>query len=173
MRLTKWLAYNGGNWALELPAAFLPDGFLSNIGGDIVKFSTSSILICAALSAALPCAAQQSSGTTPAPAAPAASAPASDAAATAPAAAPTAAQTPASSADQGAPSADLIKRAKGVGMRPETRGGKTVFCWEDSNTGTRFPTKKCTDEAGVEAMIAQRESAKQTMRQTMSGTSAH
>jgi len=58
-------------------------------------------------------------------------------------------------------------------MHPETRGGKTVFCWEDSNVGSRFPTKKCTDAAGVDAMIAMRETAKQNMRQSMSGTSAH
>jgi hypothetical protein len=57
-------------------------------------------------------------------------------------------------------------------MHPETHGDKTLFCWEDSSIGTRFPTKKCTDQAGVDAMIAQRESAKATMRQTMTGTSS-
>jgi hypothetical protein len=57
-------------------------------------------------------------------------------------------------------------------MHPETHGDKTLFCWEDSSIGTRFPTKKCTDQAGVDAMIAQRETAKATMRQTMTGTSS-
>jgi pyocin large subunit-like protein len=133
-----------------------------------VKFSTSCFVIGAFLSLALPCLAQQESSPTPP-----ASAPKSDASASAPTAAQTAAQTPAPSADQSAPSADMLKRAKSVGMHPETHGGKTQYCWEDASLGSRFATKKCTDEAGLDAVIAQREATKQTLRQSMSGTSAH
>jgi hypothetical protein len=58
-------------------------------------------------------------------------------------------------------------------VHAETRGGKTQYCWEDASTGSRFATKKCTDEAGLDAIIAQREAVKSNLRQTMTGSSSH
>jgi hypothetical protein len=152
-----------------------------------VKFSTYSILVGGILGVALPCYAQQPSASSTAPAASTA-APASTAPAAAPAStaapsssgtptdassAPATAQSPpaGAGADKSEPSAETIKRAKSVGLRPEEHRGQTLFCWEDASTGSRFTTKKCTDETGLDAIIAQREVAKSNFRQTMTGTS--
>jgi hypothetical protein len=50
-------------------------------------------------------------------------------------------------------SADVLKQARQLGLRPETSQGVTRYCRTDASLGTRFPTKKCYDEAGL-AMLA-------------------
>jgi hypothetical protein len=45
-----------------------------------------------------------------------------------------------------------------------------MFCWEDSSLGSRFTTKKCTDESGLYEILMLREQEKQEMRQLKSGT---
>jgi hypothetical protein len=149
-----------------------------------VKYSTCSVLVCVTLAAALPSFAQQSPSSqqsstaeqpstapsaapsaTPAetPAAPAASS------ATSATAASTTAPAPAG-AEKTGPSADIIKRAKNAGLHPEQRHGQTMFCWEDASLGSRFTTKKCTDEAGLYEILLLREQEKQELRQLKSGT---
>ena len=114
--------------------------------------------------AALPVYAQESS--TPPP--PASSAPASTPAPAAATAAPAASTpAPASSSD-----ADL-KKARAAGLRPETRKGATVYCYEDSNIGSHFTTKKCVDASQLDALIAQRQATKNAVMQgPMMGTSS-
>jgi hypothetical protein len=132
-----------------------------------------------ALTAALPSFAQQSSTPAPQPAtAPnAASAPSATPAETPPTPAASSATTattqPPAGADKTGPSAETIKRAKGAGLHPETHHGQTMFCWEDSSIGTRFTTKKCTDENGLDAILVQREAEQQNLRQLKTGTSGH
>jgi hypothetical protein len=82
-------------------------------------------------------------------------APAPPAPSTTPVAAPATSPAPAS---PGTPSADTIKKARVAGYRPETKNGKTLFCQETANIGTRFATKKCLDEQQIAAVFdAQRE----------------
>ena len=99
--------------------------------------------------------------------APPASAPAP---ATSPApATPAAAQSDQSATSRTQPSADTLKKAKSLGLHPETHSGVTKYCWEDANTGSRFATKKCADESQLDEIIAQREAAQDNMRRNMTG----
>lgn len=121
--------------------------------------------------AALPVYAQESS--TPPP--PASSAPASTpapAAATPAPAATTAAPAASTPAPASSSDADL-KKARAAGLRPETRKGATVYCYEDSNIGSHFTTKKCVDASQLDALIAQRQATKNAVMQgPMMGTSS-
>jgi hypothetical protein len=72
---------------------------------------------------------------------------------------------PAAAAAPPGPSAELLKRAKSVGMRPETRNGAAVYCWEDADTGSRFKTKKCVDQSRLEDMVQRRELQQDQLRQ--------
>jgi hypothetical protein len=128
-----------------------------------VNHSTFPLLIAAMLGAAVPTIAQQTSSQAPASSA-----------------APSSSSAPASSSSDAQPAAaksgpsdETLKRAKSAGLKPETHNGKTMFCWEDASIGSRFTTKKCTDEAGLDDIITQREAAKSNMRQSMTGTSSH
>ena len=42
------------------------------------------------------------------------------------------------------PSADMLKKARMAGYRPETKNGTTMYCQETANIGTRFPKAKST-----------------------------
>lgn len=77
-----------------------------------------------------------------------------------------AAVPPADSSPPG-PSAETLRRAKSVGLRPEKRKNGTVYCWEDATTGTRFTTKKCVDEDQLSDMIAQREAQQDKMKRSV------
>ncbi len=109
-----------------------------------------------------PASAATSAAVTPAaPAAPAsATAPAptqSPAPSSAPTAAPTAAPTEQTASPTPAvpagPSADTLKKARMAGYRPETKKGITLYCQENANIGTRFPTKKCLDESQLKSAM--------------------
>lgn len=76
---------------------------------------------------------------------------------------PAAGNTPASSASGGGPSPELVKRARSVGLTPETSHGVTRFCKKDVPVGTRFPTKSCYDEDGLTTLIEQLEYQKNEM----------
>jgi hypothetical protein len=90
----------------------------------------------------------------------AASATASSAPATAPAAA---ASAPA------APSADLIKKARAAGFKPETqKDGTTMFCYKDADTGTRFQTKKCVDQDHLNAVLNLRQNERENLNRPSS-----
>ena len=58
-------------------------------------------------------------------------------------------------------SEDTLKRAKAVGLHPEVRKGVTVYCWEDADLGTHFPSKKCVDENRLDEMIQKLEIQRQ------------
>jgi predicted lipid-binding transport protein (Tim44 family) len=103
-------------------------------------------------------AADASKTTAPASAAtpPAAPAPADHAAtAAAPTSAtPPAAQTPVSAdKDPTIPSPEFLRKARAAGYQTEVRKGVTRFCREETPTGTRFTSKKCLDQAGMEAEL--------------------
>jgi hypothetical protein len=102
----------------------------------------------------------------PAPTAPAT--PATDAAAPAAATAPNAAtQTPAApaAATPAAPSAETLKKARQAGFHPEVSNGVTLFCQKDASLGTRFPTKKCLNEAQLNSTLALRQDVRDSMQQ--------
>src|SRR5262249_20961418 len=63
------------------------------------------------------------------------------------------------------PSAQTLRRAKALGLKPEVRKGATVYCWKDASLGTRFETKKCVDENGLASMVQRLESEKLQIQQ--------
>jgi hypothetical protein len=97
--------------------------------------------------------------------------PASQAPATAPSSAATptsatpapAAATQAPAAPAG-PSADLILRAKNLGLTPKTKNGVTKYCKKDVPVGTRFPTETCYHEDELQQQVAIMEYRKDQMR---------
>jgi len=126
------------------------------------------LLMGAMMAAALPAYSQQSSSSAP-PAntpPPAAAAAATTATAAAPAqtSTPAAAQTTASDSAPAKPSEETVKKAKAMGLHAEVRKGVTVYCWEDANTGSRFPTKKCANETQLDDIIQQRQAMQDDMR---------
>jgi hypothetical protein len=58
-----------------------------------------------------------------------------------------------------------IKKARAAGLKAETRNGKTVFCWQDANTGSRFTTKKCVDETRLDFILRERQDARDLFKQ--------
>jgi hypothetical protein len=138
-----------------------------------VSYSKVSVplLVGAMLVAALPAHAQQPASSAPASsAAPAAAPPQTSAPAQT--AAPAAAQSAATDAAPTQPSAETLKKAKNLGLRPEVKNGVTRYCWEDANPGSRFTSKKCADESQLDEIIAMREAQKDNLRRTMTGTNA-
>ena len=133
------------------------------------------LLLGAMMAAALPAYSQQSTSSappanTPPPAA--ASAATTTATATAPAqtSTPAAAQTTASDSAPAKPSEETVKKAKRMGLHAEVRGGVTVYCWKDSNTGSRIPTEKCANENQLDDIIQQREAVKDDLRRAITNT---
>jgi hypothetical protein len=122
-----------------------------------------STLRCLALVIAMVAAAAQAQAQSP-PSTPASSPPGESAA-------PAPTETPAPAKPTG-PSAETLKKAKNLGMHPEIHNGTTMYCWEDESIGSRFKTKKCTDEAGLDAVISSRQAMKDQMKNG-SGTSNH
>ena len=126
------------------------------------------LLMGAMLATALPVYSQQSTSSAPPANTPPPAAAASEA--TAPAAAPAqtstpaAAQTTTSDSAPAKPSEATVKKAKAMGLHAEVRKGVTVYCWEDSNTGSRFPTKKCANETQLDDIIQQRQAMQDDMR---------
>jgi pyruvate/2-oxoglutarate dehydrogenase complex dihydrolipoamide acyltransferase (E2) component len=99
-----------------------------------------------------------SSATTPAPppTAPPATAPSAPAPAPATTAQSATAAAAAAPAEAVKPSADLLKKARQGGFHMRVRNGKTMYCKEDAQLGTRFVTERCMDENQlVETLEAQ------------------
>jgi hypothetical protein len=111
--------------------------------------SASLVLISAMLGMAAPVYSQQSPDAAKGPAA---------------TSAPPATQAPADTAPSG-PTAETLKRANAVGLRPEVRKGGTVYCWESADIGTRFKTKKCVDENRLVDMVQQLEAQRDQKQQ--------
>ena len=85
---------------------------------------------------------------------------------------PPAAAPPPADAPPPGPSKDTLRKARNLGMHPEhTSSGKTVYCWEDADTGTHFKTKKCVDEYQLQATIEQRQATIDLLQRSMNGTS--
>jgi hypothetical protein len=132
-----------------------------------------SLLIGAMMTAALPAYSQQPTSSAPPANTPP---PAAASEATAPAAAPAqtatpaAAQTPTSDSAPTKPSAETVRKAKAMGLHAEVRKGVTVYCWEDSNTGSRFPTKKCANETQLDDIVLQRQAMQDDMRRTITNS---
>ncbi len=71
------------------------------------------------------------------------------------------------------PSKDTLRKARNLGMHPEhTSSGKTVYCWEDADTGTHFKTKKCVDEYQLQATMEQRQALIDNLSRSLNGTSS-
>jgi hypothetical protein len=127
------------------------------------------LLMGAMLATALPVYSQQSTSSappanTPPPAAASAATTTATAAAPAQTSTPAAAQTTVSDSAPAKPSEETVKKAKSMGLHAEVRNGVTVYCWEDSNTGSRFPTKKCANETQLDDIIQQRQAMQDDMR---------
>jgi hypothetical protein len=85
---------------------------------------------------------------------------------------PPAAAPPPADAPPPGPSKETLRKARGLGMHPEhTSSGKTVYCWEDADTGTHFKTKKCVDEYQLQATMEQRQATIDNLSRSMNGTS--
>jgi hypothetical protein len=66
-----------------------------------------------------------------------------------------------------------LRKARNLGMHPEhTSSGKTVYCWEDADTGTHFKTKKCVDEYQLQATMEQRQALIDNLSRSLNGTSS-
>jgi predicted lipoprotein with Yx(FWY)xxD motif len=135
------------------------------------------LLMGAMMAAALPAYSQQSSSSappanTPPPAAASAATTTATATAAAPAqtSTPAAAQTTASDSAPAKPSEETVKKAKSMGLHAEVRKGVTVYCWEDANTGSRFPTKKCANENQLDDIIQQRQAMQDDMRRMITNS---
>jgi hypothetical protein len=127
------------------------------------------LLMGAMLATALPVYSQQSTSSappanTPPPAAASAATTTATVAAPAQTSTPAAAQTTVSDSAPAKPSEETVKKAKSMGLHAEVRNGVTVYCWEDSNTGSRFPTKKCANETQLDDIIQQRQAMQDDMR---------
>lgn len=64
-----------------------------------------------------------------------------------------------------APSEATIKKARAAGFKAEARNGRTMFCWRDPNTGTRFTTKKCVDETRLNFILQERQETRDRLNQ--------
>jgi hypothetical protein len=62
------------------------------------------------------------------------------------------------------PSAETLKKARQSGLKPEVRGGVTVFCWEDADIGSSFKTKKCVGEARLADILERRQLQREEMQ---------
>ena len=66
---------------------------------------------------------------------------------------PAASAGPAGSPAPAELSADTLKKAHMAGFREEKHNGKTMFCQESANVGTRFATKKCMDPDQLQSVL--------------------
>jgi hypothetical protein len=74
------------------------------------------------------------------------------------AAAPAASSTTTASTTPGAPSTDMLKKARNAGYYTRVRKGQTFFCKKAAQLGTRFETENCMSEQQF-AMTLEREDA--------------
>jgi hypothetical protein len=77
---------------------------------------------------------------------------------------PATSKPPADSKDA-TPAADVMKKARDAGLKPEVRNGVTLFCWNDADMGSRIPSKKCVNEAQLQIMLDRRQAQRDQMQQ--------
>ena len=124
-------------------------------------------LLCSvALASALLCAtaavsAQQAPGSTPSATTPATST-----------AAPSATKAPASTPQASSPtaanseSATLAQKAKDAGMKQETHGGTTYYCWKEAVPNSRLAEKRCVKEEQLSAELDRRQARREQFQQS-------
>jgi hypothetical protein len=61
--------------------------------------------------------------------------------------------------------ATVAKKAKQFGWRPESQNGKTVYCRNDAEVGSRFATKRCVGDSQLATLIEQAEFDKDQLKQ--------
>jgi hypothetical protein len=102
--------------------------------------------------------------TSPSPAATAPAATSTPPASTTPPATP-APQTSSANTANG-PSPEMVQKAKDAGMKQETHGGTTYFCWKAAEPGSRLPTKQCVNDSQLQAELDRRQRAKEQFQQS-------
>jgi hypothetical protein len=126
-----------------------------------MRFPYSVALVGALLCAASGAYAQQTTSPSPAATAPAASTPSTT---TTPAATP-APSTPSSNTANG-PSSEMVQKAKDAGMKQETHGGTTYFCWKETTPGSRLPEKRCVNDVQLQAELDRRQRVREQFQQS-------
>lgn len=131
-----------------------------------MRLPYSVALVGALLCAASGAYAQQTTSPSPAAAAPAATStpPTTTTTTTTPAATP-APQTSSSKTASG-PSPEMLQKAKDAGLKQETHGGTTYFCWKAAEPGSRLPTKQCVNDVQLQAELDRRQRAKEQFQQS-------
>jgi len=91
-----------------------------------------------------------------------------DAAKTTTAATTTEAKTAATSttATTPAPSAETIKKARQLGLIPRKRKGKTMYCRDVADIGTRFTTEHCYDEENLDVIMRELQASHDEMERS-------
>lgn len=74
---------------------------------------------------------------------------------------------------QSAISRDIVRRAKAVGLLPETHQGVTIFCKEETPLGTRFPRKTCYSGDQIVMLVEQLEQQKTLLETSRGGPQYH
>jgi hypothetical protein len=123
----------------------------------LLQVALASVMLGAA---AVTCA-QQAPSSTPSPSTPAASTPA-----------PSATKAPASTPQASSPSAangesvTLAQKAKDAGMKQETHGGTTYYCWKESTPNSRLPEKRCVNDDQLQAELDRRQARREQFQQS-------
>lgn len=127
-----------------------------------MRLSYSAALVGALLCAASGAYAQQA--TSPSPAATAPAATSTPSTTTTPAATP--APSTSSSNTPSGPSPEMLQKAKDAGMKQETHGGTTYFCWKETTPGSRLPEKRCVNDVQLQAELDRRQRVKEQFQQS-------
>jgi hypothetical protein len=70
-------------------------------------------------------------------------------------------------------SAQVVHDAAALGYRRETRNGVTIFCREETDLGSRFPTKQCVDQRAISILVEQQHQQQDLFRNTPAPLSSH
>lgn len=132
-----------------------------------MRLSYSAALVGAFLCAASGAYAQQTTSPSPAATAPAAtSTPATTTAPTTTTPAATPAPSTSSSNTAKSSSAEMAQKAKDAGMKQETHGGTTYYCWKEVTPGSRLPDKRCVNDDQLQAELDRRQRVKEQFQQS-------
>jgi len=63
-----------------------------------------------------------------------------------------------------APSAETIKKARTLGLNPRKRKGKTMYCQDVADIGTRFTTEHCYEEENLETITREMQATREQMQ---------
>jgi hypothetical protein len=65
-----------------------------------------------------------------------------------------------------APSAETIKKARQLGLIARKRKGKTMYCQDVADVGTRFATEHCYDEDNLDTITRELQAAREQMHKS-------